>query len=87
MTPIHDLLHRIQWDPQFGLGRFVIGYYDRHERRIIAVPFRRVHLESGKRFSFDVEDRDGTVRMVPFHRVREVWRDGQLIWQRATAQD
>ena len=83
MIPIHNLLHRIQWDPQFGAGRFVLGYYDRREHRIISVPFQRIHLQSGKHFSFDVEDRDGTVRMVPFHRVREVWRDGELIWHRS----
>jgi uncharacterized protein (UPF0248 family) len=29
MIPIHRLLNRIRWDPGFGRGRFVIGYYDR----------------------------------------------------------
>ena len=64
-------------------GSFSIGYYDRREKRILHVPFRRIHMESGKHFSFDVEDKYGNTRMVPFHRVREVWRDGALIWQRA----
>lgn len=83
MKPIQDLLHRIQWDPHFGAGRFMIGYFDRRAKRIILVPFQRIHIESGKHFSFDVEDEYGNKRMVPFHRVREVWRDDALIWQRA----
>ena len=82
MTPIHELLHRIQWDPVFGNARFMIGYYDRVEDTIVRVPFRFVHLSSGQKFSFDVTGEDGLSRMVPFHRVREVWRNGELIWQR-----
>jgi uncharacterized protein (UPF0248 family) len=82
MTPIQDLLHRIQWDPHFGQGRFVIGYYDRVWARIVRVPFQRLSIEAGNHFTFDLVADDGSVRMVPLHRVREVWRDGKLIWQR-----
>jgi uncharacterized protein (UPF0248 family) len=82
MIPIQDLLHRIQWDPVFGGASFTIGYFDRKARKIFRVSLQRVHLERGEHFSFDVEDQDGKVRMVPFHRVREVWRDGVLIWER-----
>jgi len=85
MIPIQDLLHRIQWDPAFGNGRFTIGYFDRVRHEIIRVPFQRLHLPPGEHFSFDVEDADGTMRMVPFHRVREVWRDDVLIWERKPA--
>jgi uncharacterized protein (UPF0248 family) len=85
MIPIQDLLHRIQWDPQFGQGRFVIGYYDRVRDRIVRVPFQRLSIGSGSRFAFDLVADDGFVRMVPLHRVREVWRNGQLIWQRTVA--
>jgi len=82
MIPIQDLLHRIRWDDEFGKGEFVIGYYDRVADQIVRVPFRRVHLERGGHFSFDAVEDDGTVHMVPFHRVREVWRNSQLIWRR-----
>lgn len=82
MIPIQDLLHRIQWDTAFGSARFMIGYYDRLDDRIVRVPFRCVHLARGEHFSFDVEDESGATHMVPFHRVREVWRNGELIWQR-----
>lgn len=82
MTPIQDLFHRIQWDQEFGKAEFVIGYLDRVGHRIVRVPFQRVHLARGAHFSFDVMEDDGSLHMVPFHRVREVWRGGELIWQR-----
>jgi uncharacterized protein (UPF0248 family) len=82
MIPIQDLLHRIQWDPGFGNATFVIGYYDRIDDRIVRVPFQHVNLPRGEHFSFDVVEEDGTTHMVPFHRVREVWRNDKLIWQR-----
>jgi uncharacterized protein (UPF0248 family) len=55
MTPIHELLHRIRWDPEFGHAEFKISYWDRVARRVVRVPL---------------------------HRVRAVWRNGALIWQR-----
>jgi uncharacterized protein (UPF0248 family) len=83
MIPIQDLLHRIQWDPEFGRAEFEIGYFDRVTREIVRVPFRRVHFEKGEHFAFEAIEEDGSVHSVPLHRVREVWRNGALIWQRA----
>jgi len=53
MIPIQDLLHRIRWDPEFGRGEFVIGYYDRIEHEIIHVPFREIKFPQDyrKRYS------------------------------------
>lgn len=82
MIPIQDLLHRIQWDTEFAKGEFVVGYYDRVDHRIVRVPFRRMHFEHGEHFSFEAVEDDGTLHSVPLHRVREVWRNGELIWQR-----
>lgn len=83
MTPIQQILHRIQWDAAFGAADFEIGYLDRKAGRVVRVPFRRVVMATGSHFSFDLVNEDGTARMVPFHRVRAVWRDGALIWERA----
>lgn len=82
MTPIHELLNRLRWDSTFAQGDFVIGYYDRVERQLIQVPLQRVQLIPGNHFSFQVSDADGYVHTVPFHRVKEVRKDGQLIWCR-----
>lgn len=83
MLPIQDVLNRIQWDPDFGNAHFVIGYHDRMLGRVLRVSFERVVLARGQHFSFDLIGRDGEARMIPFHRVREVLRNGKLIWQRA----
>lgn len=82
MIPIHDLLHRILWDPEFGRGEFEIGYEDHVAGRVVRVPFRRVRLERGERFAFEAVEDDGSMHRVPFHRVREVWRNGESIWHR-----
>ena len=82
MTPIHDIIHRIMWDAEFGNAHFVIGYYDRVFKRIVRVSFERISLERGQHFGFDLIGSDGEARMVPFHRVREVVRNGELVWSR-----
>ena len=38
MIPIHQLLSRIRWDPEFGRGTFDLGYFDRVEERVVIVP-------------------------------------------------
>ncbi|OGQ94462.1 MAG: hypothetical protein A2521_14960 [Deltaproteobacteria bacterium RIFOXYD12_FULL_57_12] len=82
MQPIDQLLHRIRWDREFGRAIFEIGYYDRVEERIIKVAFSELVFAQGAPHCFQLVDPVGLIRTVPFHRVREVYRDGQLIWQR-----
>lgn len=82
MIPIHELLSRIRWDPEFGRGSFAIGYYDRIRRRIVKVPLTRIGLDSDARAWIEVVEEDGSAHEVPYHRIREVYRDGRLIWKR-----
>ena len=82
MIPIQDLLHRIRWDAEFGKGEFVLGYHDRVRHEIVRVPFSRIHFTPREHFAFEAVEHDGTVHTVPLHRVREVWRNGELIWHR-----
>lgn len=82
MVPIQDLLNRIIWDKDFGQGNFEIGYYDRVEDKIIEVPFQRLMFTPGDHFSFQLFGPDGEECSIPFHRVRQVFKDGQLIWER-----
>ncbi len=81
MIPLHELLSRIDWDPEFGRGEFRIGYLDHLHDGLVYVPLHDVCRENGH-FSFEVTDEDGMVHNVPYHRVKEVWKDGALIWQR-----
>ena len=82
MIPIHELLSRIRWDPNFGRADFVIGYYDRVSDEIIRVPLAALYFEPDDHFSFDLVDDTGELHSIPLHRIKEVFRDGELIWQR-----
>ena len=82
MQPIHELLNRIHLDPEFGRGSFEIGYFDRFEKKIIRVSFNEVTQMPDNKFSFHVFDEDGIAHCIPMHRVREVYKDGELIWKR-----
>jgi uncharacterized protein (UPF0248 family) len=83
MTPIHELLNRIRWDAAYAQDRIVIGYYDRVARQVILVPIGQVQLAPGEHFAFQVTDADGLAHEVPFHRVKDVYRNGKLIWHRS----
>lgn len=83
MIPIHELLSRIRWDPEFGQGRFELGYFDRHQASIQRVAFETITFPEGASGAFELLDAEtGHTRHIPLHRVREVLKDGQLIWQR-----
>ena len=81
MRPVHRLLARIRHNEVFDSGRFEIGYPNRRRVRVTASPPRRSTFGRQRR-RFCVLEESGTARRIPFHRVREVYRDGQRIWQR-----
>ncbi len=87
MMPIQKLLKRIRWDKEFGRGIFEIGYEDHIERKILRVPFRKIRFNEENRSSFEMEDVDGVVQTIPFHRIREVYKEGHLIWHRLRGSD
>jgi len=82
MRPIQDLLARIRWDADFGRGRFRIGYWDRVTDRLLYVDLRETMVDADNPSLFALVDEDGAVHEIPLHRIREVWRDDVLIWQR-----
>jgi uncharacterized protein (UPF0248 family) len=82
MMPIHELLNRIRWDQEFAKAEFRIGYYDRLEDAIILISLQQVVQEPGDHFAMKVMDEGGIVHVVPFHRIKEVYRNGELIWKR-----
>lgn len=82
MIPIHELLSRIRWDGDFGAADFELGYYDRVRGEIVRVPFRAIHVDPTDHFALQILDESGESQMVPFHRIRRVWRNGDLIWRR-----
>jgi uncharacterized protein (UPF0248 family) len=82
MIPIQDLLHRIRWDAEFGHAEFRIGYYDRIERRIVLAPLAELAFPEDQPNAFEWVDHSGELHTIPLHRIREVYRNGELIWQR-----
>ncbi len=82
MQPIHELLNRIRWDPSFAQARFALAYVDHIAHRDIVVPLASVTFDPATPGSFSVIDADGVARQIPLHRIRKVYRDEVLIWQR-----
>jgi len=82
LTPIQELLSRIRWDREFGRRRFEIGYFDRHEGVIQRVGLHAITFPDDDHHAFEVADESGQIRRIPLHRVREVSKEGQIIWQR-----
>ena len=81
MIPVQDILNRIKWDRHFK-GRFEIGYYDRIENKIIIVPYKEIYFPEENHFLFELMDKEGTIHSIPFHRVREIYKNGDIIWKR-----
>jgi len=82
VIPIHELLARIHWDPEFGAASFEIGYYDRIADTEVRMPLKHIRFDTRERHVFEAIESDGTIHTVPYHRVRSVWRNGELIWHR-----
>lgn len=82
MIPIHELLNRIRWDEDYGNADFVIGYYDRVENRIIKVRLKELFFDKEDHFDFELIDDVGEAHTIPLHRIKEVYRDGDLVWRR-----
>jgi uncharacterized protein (UPF0248 family) len=81
MQPLHQLFHRIRWDPEFGKGTFELAYVDRVAQKDQIVPLTAIHIdEPSGMFSFT--DDDGVARRIPLHRVRTVYKDGVVVWRR-----
>lgn len=82
MTPLHQLLSRIRWDPAFGRGDFVVGYQDRFSPEVVQVSLERIQESPTHSQALVIHAEGGEEIMIPLHRIVEVRKDGQLIWQR-----
>lgn len=81
METIRQLLNRIRWDKEFSRGDFEVGIYDRIEDAVDYQPLERLAMEKGNRFSFIICI-NGEVLTIPYHRIREVRKNGECIWKR-----
>ena len=79
-------MNRIRWDPDFGRGEFQVGFYDRVLDGTVVVPLSGLDFPQDDGFAFELLDACGERRRIPFHRIREVYRDGSRIWSREGAE-
>ena len=82
MIPVHELLNRIKWDKAFGQGEFEVGYHDRIAGASFACPCAKSFFEPDDHFAFDLTDDEGELHSIPLHRIKQVFRNGELIWHR-----
>jgi uncharacterized protein (UPF0248 family) len=82
MMPIQDLLNRIRWDEGFGRADFLIGYYDRIEHSLVLKALADIKFPKDSHNVFEWNDSEGMTHTVPLHRIKAVYRNGELIWQR-----
>lgn len=85
MITIKALPDRIRRDSKFGHGEFVVGCYDRGQQRVVAVSLADLTLDPAGYFAFYVLDENRELQYVPFHRVRQVFNNGELIRHRKDA--
>lgn len=84
MRPLHELLHRIKWDAEFGKGEFALGYYDRVLNEELLVPVSSIVLDTTTdRPALTCAAADGVAHRLPLHRVHTVYKDGEAIWARS----
>ncbi len=82
MQPLHELRHRIRWDAEFGRGEFALGYYDRVLGEELVIPFSSVGLDTSGRPALPFTDPGEATQRLPLHRVRTVYKNGQVTWKR-----
>lgn len=82
MQPVHELFNRIRWDRDYGAADFEVAYLDKLENELIRVAYRDLAFDANDHFRFQIVDLDGEVHAIPYHRVKAVYRNGELIWHR-----
>lgn len=82
MKPIQEILNRVKWDTEFGNAEFVLGYLDRFQPDLVLVPLPSAGFDENNEESFELTDEEGSRVNIPLHRVKKIFRNGELIWSR-----
>jgi uncharacterized protein (UPF0248 family) len=81
MQTIIELVSDIRWNKNRDPDEYTIGYYDRVAKVLRWIRFTDIDFSKTDGFSFFTQA-DGKERHIPFHRVRQVKKCGELIWER-----
>ncbi len=79
MIYIKKLLDRIRWDFSFSQAHFELEYEDRVNGLVRVSLEQIVSIDSQ---SFTLEDQNIRKVTIPLHRIKGVYRNGALIWER-----
>ena len=82
MKTVQEILNRIRWDEEFAKHKFILAYYDRLQKDLITVDFTELQFLPDDHFCFYVVDALGETHSIPYHRVRDILCDDELIWHR-----
>lgn len=82
MQPIHELLNRIHWDTEFGKGEFELWFHNHVGQQLTKLPFNEITFLPGDHYFFYYMDEEGEEHSVPLHRIKSVYKNGELIWHR-----
>ena len=78
MMYIGDLLNKIRWDKRLKAEEYTLIYFDRIAENSFEAPFNAIS-RSG---NFMIIKRNGQDASIPLHRIREVRRNGKVVWER-----
>ena len=78
MMYIGDLLNKIRWDKNLKPEEYSIVYFDRIVVKYYEVLFRNI----ARKGNFFVIKEGGKDVHIPLHRIKQVKRDGKVIWER-----
>ena len=75
---IGDLLNKMRWDKNLKPEEYTIIYFDRIAEKTFEIPFNSM----GRKGNFITTLRHGQEVHIPLHRIRQVRRNGKVIWER-----
>ena len=79
MVTAKELLSRIKWDKNLKPEEYFIFYIDRVANKLAVIKYSDILKIDG---SFMVLDKYPEEVYIPLHRIREIRRDGKLVWRR-----
>ena len=78
MQYVGDLLNRLRWDKNLKPQEYVLVYIDRIEEKNYEIPLTAI----ARKGNFIMILKQGKEQSIPLHRIRQVKRNGKVIWER-----
>jgi len=76
---IKDLINKIKWDKREIPEQYSFFYVDRISGKMNEIGFNDIKRIEG---TFIIVEREGKEIEIPMHRIREVRKEGKLVWRR-----